>query len=280
MRGISLRPNEPERQLAFAELPITPKQSHIFRTCERFSKVTLSIPAASFPTMVNEAMANADVSPCSHEEAVQMIHAKSFAGICALVALMIASPRYAQSAIAAATDTSATPLHTETLVLGMQETHYRLVIPKDPVLAAFLSIGVPGTGQMYVGKWVRGAMFMGGMVAAVTAVGIGGNNLSLTIEDFDDPARGGDGDGVIDFDEHKRWADNPYKDFSELSAGRKAAVIGGMTTVIGLYVWNVIDAYHVANDHNRQLYSRLSGVQVGMGVDQHGRTVAQVRLPL
>lgn len=220
------------------------------------------------------------MSRCSQEEAVQMIHAKSVAGICVLVAVMIASPSIAQSSGTATTDTSAAPLHDEVFVLGVQETHYRLVIPKDPILATFLSIGFPGSGQMYTGKWMRGVAFMGGFAAAVTAIGVGGSDLSLTLGDFDDPARGGNGDGVIDFDEHERWVDDPHKDFSELSTARKAVIIGGMSTAIGLYVWNVIDAYHVAKDHNRRLYSRLSRVQVGMGVDQYGCTVAQIRLPL
>lgn len=213
-----------------------------------------------------------------------MRHIRFPAYLCVIIALLIASPSIAAEGdtthVSTPTEFSARPLHTEAFVLGIEETHYHLVIPKDPVLAAFFSIAVPGSGHMYTGKWVRGAVFMGSFATAVTVIGLGGSNLGLDIEDFDDPARGGNGDGKIDFDEHKRWNERPYRDFSELSTTRKAVVIGGIGAAVGVYVWNVIDAYHVAKEHNRQIFSRLSGVQVGMGVDRCGRTVAQVRIPL
>ncbi|MCH7912158.1 MAG: hypothetical protein IH856_03835, partial [Deltaproteobacteria bacterium] len=36
--------------------------------------------------------------------------------------------------------------------------------PKDPILAAILSVLIPGLGQFYCLQWVRGAMFLVGAI--------------------------------------------------------------------------------------------------------------------
>lgn len=168
----------------------------------------------------------------------------------------------------------------EALVLGARETHVRLVIPKDPVLSAILSAGVPGMGQLYVGNWPRGLAFFGGVTASLVAVGLAGDELNLDAIDYDAPSRGGNGDAIIDPAEYDRWARDPYGDFGDLSTMRKAAVIGGLSAALGLYAWNVVDAYGVANDHNRRLYSRLSGMRVSIGVAPDGRARAGISLNL
>ena len=166
------------------------------------------------------------------------------------------------------TDTPQIP--DEVVVLGKRETHIRLVTVKDPILAAILSGGTPGMGQIYVGRWQRGLVFLGGVAASVVAMGLAGDNLSLTVADYDKPAYDGNGDGKVDVDEYRRWEKEPTKDFSELSTTRKAIVIGGLTTAVGLYIWSIVDANLIAKEHNRQLYRELSGMQLSFAVSPDG----------
>ena len=169
-------------------------------------------------------------------------------------------------------DSVLAPSMNEALVLGVNEVHYRLVTWKDPTLAAILSIGTPGLGQVYTGRWRRGAAFFGGVVGCLVVSGLAGDELDLSPEDFDTPDRGGNGNGEVDLAEYLEWDDNRYRDFSEISTGRKAAVIGGLTGALALYVWNVIDAHSCAEEYNRNLYGELSRMNLSVGATPDGRT--------
>jgi|SaaInl4_150m_RNA_FD_contig_61_364345_length_1074_multi_4_in_0_out_0_2 hypothetical protein len=166
------------------------------------------------------------------------------------------------------------------IVLGLRETHFEIVMPKDPILAGILSAGFPGMGQIYTGNWTRGLAFMGGVAASLISVGLAGDELQLTAEDYDAVARGGDGNNIVTFDEYQAWEDNPNGDFADLSTPRQAIIIGGLGAALGLYVWSTVDAYVQANNHNRRLYSKLTGMQVSVGVTPDGRTQARFSLPL
>jgi hypothetical protein len=157
------------------------------------------------------------------------------------------------------------------IAFGKRETHVRLVLPKDPMLASILSLGTPGLGHIYVGRWQRGLAFMGGVGASVIAAGIAGRDLDKKLSDYD-----ANNDGVVGHDEYREWRDNPISGFSNLSATEQAVVIGGIGTAIGLYVWSIVDAHHVAKDHNRKLYRELSNISFRMGVDPKGRTAGML----
>jgi hypothetical protein len=159
----------------------------------------------------------------------------------------------------------------EIIAIGKRETHIRLVVVKDPTLASILSIGTPGLGHIYVGRWQRGFAFLGGVAASIVSVGLAGDNLNLTVKDYDL-----NGNNVVEHDEYQAWEDKPRRDFGDLSTTRQAVILGGLGTAIGLYVWAIVDANHVAKDHNRTLYRELSNISFRMGVDPRGRTAGML----
>jgi hypothetical protein len=42
--------------------------------------------------------------------------------------------------------------------------HNEIILPKDPFLAGSLSLIMPGTGQAYCGKWLKGLAFLAGTI--------------------------------------------------------------------------------------------------------------------
>jgi len=203
------------------------------------------------------------------------------AGEAALVALALLIAPTAAGATTAADTVNARAQNAapdEIIAIGRREGYVRLVVVKDPAMATILSIGTPGVGQLYVGDWGRGLAFLGGIAASVVTVGVAGRSLDLTAEDYDSPARGGNGDEVVQFEEYRRWVDKPRGDFGDLSAGRKVAIIGGLTAAAGLYVWNIVDAHRCAVAHNRRLYSELTGIRLSLGVSPTGAPQGQLRL--
>jgi len=185
--------------------------------------------------------------------------------VISLCGILAASAAQAQPSPAADDST-----YDEAIVIGRRETHVRLMGLKDPNLAVILSVGLPGVGQYYVGEWQKGVAFLGGVAASLVAVGLAGDNLSLTVEDYDKLERGGNNDGVVDVDEFRQWEKDPRRDFNDLSTARKAIIFGGLGTALGLYVWNIVDAHSSAIEYNRRLYAELTGVRLGLGVDPHG----------
>ena len=167
----------------------------------------------------------------------------------------------------------------QAIVIGRREQHIQLVPLKDANLAAILSIGTPGLGQFYVGSWQKGLAFLGGVAGSLVAVGLAADNLSLSVGDYDDVGRGGNGDSVLNVAEYERWQNNPRRDFADLSTARKAVIIGGFGTALGLYVWNIVDAQSSAIEHNRRIYAQLTGIRVSLVVDPYGTARGQVSIP-
>ena len=203
---------------------------------------------------------------------------------CAISCLLATSTgvqaqRVAQAAAEPDSETArVSELPDEAFVVGRRETHVRLVTVKDPTLAMILSVGAPGMGQIYTDRWVRGLAFMGGVAASLVAVGLAADNQRLRLEDYDRADRGGNDDGVVQVAEFQAWEDNPRRDFGDISTARTAVIVGGLAAAGALYIWNVFDARTCAEDHNRRLYSDLTGVQLGLGMSPTG--VAQGRLTL
>ncbi len=166
----------------------------------------------------------------------------------------------------------------EAVVIGRTERHLRLVIPKDPTLAMILSVGTPGMGQIYVGRWQRGLGFLGGVAASLVAVGLATDGMSLTVADYDKLDRGGNGDETVQVAEYRRWEKDPMRDFGDISTNRKAIILGGLAMAMTLYAWNIYDARECALDHNRKLYADLTGTNLSFGVNPRGAPEARVSL--
>ncbi len=95
--------------------------------------------------------------------------------------------------------------------------HREVMIPKDPFLGGALSLVLPGTGQAYCGKWLKGVGFLAGALVCYGMSGSIGEN-----EDLKEDAR-------------------------KLGSGLFA--LAG----IAIHAWSVIDGVNTANVHNRRL---------------------------
>jgi len=112
-----------------------------------------------------------------------------------------------------------------------------IVIAKDPFLAGLLSAEMPGLGQMYSGKWLKGGLFLVGTVGCyitASAYSDRAGNEALTAE-----------------------AQEQNKRLSGLF------VLAGLS----MHVWNIIDSYKTANRHNIRMLenrARLGGLDLGL----------------
>lgn len=134
------------------------------------------------------------------------------------------------SALAKADDDS-----TKTTMLGEPVVKNRvkreIVIPKDPFLASLLSAEMPGVGQMYCSKWLKGGMFLVGTVTCYVVA----NEFTQKAED------------PLATDE----LSTQYRNRSALFV-----LLG-----LGLHFYNIIDAYKTANRHNVQMIEDRLGMR-------------------
>lgn len=138
-------------------------------------------------------------------------------------------------------------------------------IPKDPLVAMYLSATLPGLGQIYAGNKTRGVVFMVSVIGAFATAYASYEPAILKLSDYDKAVYGGNADGLISVLETRNWQDRKFQDtaFESLSDGRKAGLITGALAGATLYIWNIIDARSQAHDHNRELGQR----RVTMGLD-------------
>ncbi|MGE0593969.1 MAG: hypothetical protein AB7G23_15885 [Vicinamibacterales bacterium] len=144
-----------------------------------------------------------------------------------------------------------------------------LELPKDPVVAMYLSATLPGLGQIYTGDKARGFLFMASIIGAFGAAYAAYEPAELHLSDYDHADFGGNGDGLISTLEARNWEERNFQDtaFDRLSTGRKAGLITGAAIGAGLYIWNIFDARARAHEHNRDLAPRRVsvGLQAGGG---------------
>lgn len=147
-------------------------------------------------------------------------------------------------------------------------------LPKDPLVAMYLSATLPGLGQIYAGHKARGVVFMASIIGAFGAAYASYEPAVLHLADYDKTDFGGNGDGLISAGEAKNWDDRKFEDtaFDRLSTGRKAGLITGAAIGAGLYIWNIFDARARAHDHNRDLAQRR--VSIGLQASRDGASVA------
>lgn len=148
----------------------------------------------------------------------------------------------------------------------------KIELYKDPLIATYLSATLPGFGQFYVGKKMRGFMFLAGIASAFGAASAFYEPANLELVDYDNTNYGGNGDGLLSVDEIKNWEDNKYEGdaFDNLSTERKIGTITSVAAGIGLYIWNIIDARSQAHDHNRKLAQRKIDIGLQASPDRAG----------
>jgi TM2 domain-containing membrane protein YozV len=107
----------------------------------------------------------------------------------------------------------------ESIIGAKIVTSREIMVAKDPLLAAILSTDMPGLGQFYCREYLKAFGFaLGVLVCGTTAYLIAGE---------------------------KKWDD--------LEDGERAAFVGSVLIGIGIYIWNVVDAYRSADRFNFRL---------------------------
>lgn len=179
-------------------------------------------------------------------------------------ALGIASGVHAQ--------TTADPAPARTEQVGAPGT---LVVPKDPIVAMYLSATLPGLGQVYAGKKTRGVLFMASVLGAFGGAYAAYKPADLALADYDAVRYGGNADGFVSTTEAQNWQDRKFQDaaFERLSDGRKAGVIAGAALGASLYIWNILNARHEAHEYNRGLSERRVNLALDAGPHRVGLAV-------
>ncbi len=185
-------------------------------------------------------------------------------GVCFAAALGVASSVYAQAAADPATERSA-----KVSAPGAVQ------VPKDPVVAMYLSATLPGLGQIYTGHKTRGVLFMASVLGAFGGAYAAYKPADLALADYDVVRYGGNGDGLISTMEAQNWQDRKFQDaaFKRLSDGRKAGVIAGAAVGASLYIWNILNARHEAHEYNRGLSERRVSLALDAGPHRVGLAV-------
>jgi len=152
------------------------------------------------------------------------------------------------------------------------QTAGEIELYKDPLVATYLSVTLPGLGQFYAGHKKRGVLFFVSIASAFGAAYAFYEPAELTLADYDDASFGGNADGLLSTTEVQNWEDRRFEDdaFDRLSDGRKAGLVISAVTGLGLYIWNVIDAPKRARDHNRQVVQSRVSVELQSGPDRAG----------
>lgn len=116
-----------------------------------------------------------------------------------------------------------------------------IIIPKDPLLSGLLSAQLPGTGQIYCGKWLKGGIFL-----------IGTSTLYGLANEYNQRAS----DSTLTDDEQQK------------NAGIAAGILIG---AIVCHAWNIYDAYNTAKVHNIRMileHSNAKEWKIGMAYEQ------------
>lgn len=136
------------------------------------------------------------------------------------------------------------------------EVRKTIVIPKDPVISALLAVQYPGLGQVYCGRYWRAA---GIFVGEIALIGIGISMIGEEKEKFTysvtDSAT-----GEIVYLEGERTKDE------ERTERDKNIGNALLLTAIGIHIWQIFDAYHQANVHNRDMIRRAKKNETGFNL--------------
>jgi len=136
------------------------------------------------------------------------------------------------------------------------EVKKTLVIPKDPVISALLAVQYPGLGQVYCGKYWRAAGIFFGEVALI------GAGLTMRGEKKEKFTY-----AVID----SSSGDTVYLEGQKTVTTEKTdrdKMIGNtlLLTAVAVHIWQIFDAYHQANAHNRDVVRRAKKQETGFNL--------------
>jgi len=127
------------------------------------------------------------------------------------------------------------------------EVKRTIVIPKDPVISALLAVQYPGLGQVYCGKYWRAAGIFIGEIALI------GGGITLRGEKEEDftyaVIDSAEGDTV--YLKGKRTITTDKTDRDKMIGN--SLIIGA----VAIHIWQIFDAYHQANVHNRDMIRRV-----------------------
>ncbi len=131
-----------------------------------------------------------------------------------------------------------------------------IIIPKDPLIAGLLSVQCPGLGQIYCRNYLRGVTYFAGEIGCfVLAAKLAGVETRQYIWS-----------AINEETEEERTLTQEVtiNKWDDLSGFERAGVTGLILGGIGLHVWNVIDAYNLAHEHNMRL-GWIDNIDVQLG---------------
>lgn len=131
-----------------------------------------------------------------------------------------------------------------------------IFVPKDPLIAGLLSVEFPGLGQIYCRRYLRGITFLSSEIGCFVLAGAMAG-LETQIYSWD---------ATNAETEEKRELTQKVtiSKWDELSGLERAGVEGLVLGGICLHIWNVIDAYNIAQEHNQRL-GWLDNIDVKLG---------------
>ena len=144
----------------------------------------------------------------------------------------------------------------------------QIIIPKDPLLAGYLSATTPGLGQLYCGRFWRAAAFLAseGLCFGIAAGISTKRNPEFTYTVFDSAGNPHELIGR----ESSTTAKDKFTDRDRTNIA--------IFTLAGaaLHVWNVLDAYHLAKKHNQKMFLQGKADEAGfkLGLEMKGTAPA------
>lgn len=137
------------------------------------------------------------------------------------------------------------------------EVKKSIVIPKDPVVSALLAVQYPGLGQVYCGKYWRAAGIFVGEIALIGAgITLSGQETEKFSYAVVDSATG---DTV--YLEDKRTIETDKTD------QQKMVGYSLLIAAAGVHIWQIFDAYHQANAHNKDMVRRAKTRETGFNLE-------------
>jgi hypothetical protein len=141
------------------------------------------------------------------------------------------------------------------------EVRKSIVIPKDPVISALLAVQYPGLGQVYCGRYWRAA----GIFCSEVALIAGGIALRGEMKETFKYAVIDSAEGDTVWLEGKRTPSD-----SETTETKEMIGNAMLITALGIHIWQIFDAYHQANVHNRDMIRRSKRNETGLRMDVNG----------
>ena len=136
------------------------------------------------------------------------------------------------------------------------EVRKSIVIPKDPVVAALLAVQYPGLGQVYCGKYWRAAgIFVGEIVLVGAGITLRGEKKEKFTYAVIDSATG---DSV--------YLEAEKTVITEKTDQQKMFGNALLISAVGIHIWQIFDAYHQANVHNRDIVRRAKKTETGFNL--------------